>query len=265
MQNSDLPQGHKKVAYDKFIADIYDSSPYFGQGKTRELEKFNAPYFQHLAGRARRILEFGSGTGMLTIPLARAGYEVDSVDISQYMHDVLRRKLEREESQVVRKVNQIVADATAYVASEPYQSIVMPEGILIALPSLDLQMALLRNCHRNLAAGGRIYIDFFQPYYKAIYLEQLTEYSRFRTPDGSTYLLKIDFANDKYTQIQHWSVTYTKVENGESRESIVVELDFRYVFYSEATLMLQVTGFRPVECDVGYADGRGFFVVAEKM
>src|SRR5438552_2847747 len=131
------------VAYDKFIADIYDSSPYFGQGKTRELEKFNAPYFRQLAHRTGRLLEFGSGTGNLTIPLARAGYEIDSVDISPYMHDVLARKLKNEEERVVRNVNQILADATTYLGPEPYHSIIMPEGILIALPDAELQMALL--------------------------------------------------------------------------------------------------------------------------
>ena len=253
------------VAYDKFIADIYDFSPYFGQGKTRELEKFNAPYFRHLAGRPGRILEFGSGTGMLTIPLARAGYELDSVDISPYMHDVLARKLANEEDHVVRNVKQIVADATTYVAPSPYHSIVMPEGILIALPSFDLQMALLRSCHRNLAPDGRIHIDFFQPHYKAIYLGTLTEVSRFRTPTGQTYLMSIEFTTNRHSQFQNWKVTYTEVERGDERECIRVNLDFRYVFRSEIELMLQVAGFRLLELDLDYADGRGYFLVAEKI
>jgi SAM-dependent methyltransferase len=264
VQEIDSTPGHE-VAYDKFIADVYDSSPYFGQGKARELEKFNAPYFRHLAGRAGRILEFGSATGMLTIPLARAGYQLDSVDISPYMHDVLRRKLQKEDERVVRNINLILADATTYLGAEPYNSIVMPEGILIALPSVDLQMALLRSCHRNLAAGGRIHIDFFQPYYKAICNETLAEFSRFRTPSGETYLLTIEFTNDKYSQVQHWKVTYTKVEKGEERERVVVDLDFRYVFYSEIQLMLQVIGFRLIELDIEHADRRGFFLVAERI
>ena len=57
--------------------------------------------------------------------------------------------------------------------------------LLIALPNAELQMELLQSCNRNLATGGRIYFDFFQPYYKVIYQEALTEYSRFRTPDGT--------------------------------------------------------------------------------
>jgi SAM-dependent methyltransferase len=253
------------VAYETFIAEIYDSAPFFGQGRTRELDKFNAPYFQHVSGRAGRILEFGSATGSLTIPLARAGYEIDAVDISPDMQHVLTQKLANEEQKVARNINQIVADATTYIGPAPYNSIVMPEGIFIALPSAELQMAILQSCHRNLASGGRIYFDFFQPYYKVIYEETMREFSRFRTPDGRIYLLTIEFTNDKYSQIQHWKVTFTRVEQGEKRESVVVDLDFRYVFYSECKLMLQVAGFRLVELDIEYAERRGFFVAAEKI
>jgi len=141
----------------------------------------------------------------------------------------------------------------------------MPEGILIALPSAELQMAILQSCYRNMAANGRLYLDFFQPYYKIIYQGTATEYSRFRTPDGKTYVLTVEFNNDQYSQIQHWKVTFTRAEAGEQRESVVVDLDFRSVFYSECKLMLQVAGFRVVEFDLEYAEKRGFFVVAERI
>ncbi|MBZ9770988.1 class I SAM-dependent methyltransferase [Mesorhizobium sp. CO1-1-8] len=253
------------VSYEKFIADIYDSSPFFGQGKARELEKFNAPYFRHLRDRPKRVLEFGSGTGMLTVPLARAGYRLDSVDISSFMHDVLSRKLQTESEAVRQNVNQIVADATTFSSSEPYQTIVMPEGILIALPSDMLQMALLRSCHRNLAEGGMILIDFFQPYYRVILGETKTDFSRFHTLEGDTYIMRVDFSNDSYTQIQHWHVTYTKIVDGNEVGSTVVDLDFRYVFYSEIKLMLEIVGFRVIELDVEFAEHRGFFLAAQKI
>ncbi|WP_167229062.1 class I SAM-dependent methyltransferase [Massilia rubra] len=253
------------VSYEKFIAEIYDSSPFFGQGKARELEKFNAPYFRYLKDRSKRILEFGSGTGMLTVPLARAGYQLDSVDISPFMHDVLKSKLEQQSDAVRQCVKQIVADATSYRGAAPYDTIVMPEGILIALPSDALQMALLRSCHRNLAPGGLILIDCFQPYYQVISGEKKTDYSRFRTPDGRTYLMQIHFTNDSYTQIQNWHVIYTEIVDGNELPGIVVNLDFRYVFCSELKLMLEIAGFRVVELDVEFAERRGFFLAAEKV
>src|SRR4051794_28337956 len=98
-----------KVQYDKFLAEIYDETPYFGQGRSRELEKFNAFYFEYLKSTERPVLELGSGTGMLSVPLARAGFCLDCVDISPHMQDVLSAKLRAEREDVAQNVNQIVA------------------------------------------------------------------------------------------------------------------------------------------------------------
>ncbi len=255
-----------KIQYDKFLSEIYDDAPYFGQGRSRELDKFNAFYFDYMSPADPRVLEFGSGTGMLSIPLARAGFNVDSVDISPHMHDVMSDKLRSESNQVADNINQIVADATTFNGVEPYSSIVMPEGILIALPEQQLQVSLLESCHRNLKRGGRIYTDFFQPRYKIIYHKTDTEYTRFRTKAGERYLLGIHFKNDEYTQIQDWNVVFTKIENGVATDEVIeMDLRFRYVFYSEIQWMLKHCGFRVIDIDVNHADGRGFAVIAEKV
>ena len=127
------------------------------------------------------------------------------------------------------------------------------------------QRALLMSCHRNLATAGRIYTDFFQPRYDLIERNCMTEFTRFRTSDQRLYLMRIDLSNNRYSQIQHWSATYWRIEKGEKAEQITAEVDFRYLFQSEVELLLELCGFRTVEFDTDYADGRGFFVVAEKI
>lgn len=253
------------IYYEEFLSRIYDDSPYFGQGRSKEPDTFNRFYFEHLENKNERILEFGSGTGMLTIPLARSGYKLDSVDISPYMHKVLSEKLEKEDRKVAENVNQIIADAIAYQADDLYNSIVMPEGILIAIPDADLQMDLLRSCYRNLKPGGRIYTDFFQPRYNVIYNKEVSEYSRFRTQEGKLYLFNINYTSDEYTQVQNWHVIYTRIENEKEMETIELDVKFRYLFYSEVKLMLTLCGFNVIEIDVNYANGRGFSVIAEKI
>lgn len=253
------------IYYEEFLSRIYDDSPYFGQGRSKEPEVFNGFYFEHLKDKQKRILEFGSGTGMLTVPLARKGFKLDSVDISPYMHQVLAEKLEKEDRKVVENVNQIVADAITYQADELYDSIVMPEGILIAIPDAKLQMDLLRSCNRNLKTGGRIYTDFFQPRYHVIYHQEISEFSRFRTQNGELYLFNINYTSDQYTQVQNWNVIYTRMENEKEVETIELNVKFRYLFYSEIKLMLTLCGFKVIEIDVNYAGGRGFSVIAEKI
>lgn len=254
-----------EIYYEKFLSEIYDSSPYFGQARTREPEKFNKFYFKHLTDRSSPILEFGHGTGMLTIPMARAGFKLDSVDISPYMHKILAEKLQQESSEISTNVNQIVADALTYNGPELYNSIVMPEGILIAIPNRDLQFSLLESCYRNLKKGGRILTDFFQPRYKIIHHKKVEEHTRFRTPSGEDYLLSVCFYNDEHSQIQEWDCVFTKQSGLKPFQKTKVNVKFRYLFYSEIELMLRQIGFNVIDIDCSYADGRGFSVIAEKL
>lgn len=253
------------IYYEEFLSNIYDDTPYFGQGRSRELDKFNGFYYEHLKDEDDRILEFGCGTGMLTIPLARMGHKLDSVDIAPDMQKVVSKKLANESPYVAANVNQVVADAIEFKGPQLYNSLVMPEGVLIAIPDAEMQLGLLDSCYRNLRRGGRIYTDFFQPRYDVIHNKTLTEHSRFRTKDGELYLFTIHYSNNEYTQVQDWHVVFTKIENGEKTEVIEADVRFRYLFYSEIQLMLKQTGFKVIDIDVNYAEGRGFAVIAEKV
>ena len=255
-----------EIFYERFISQIYDDSPFFGQSRTRETDKFNQMYYDNLTDTSQRILEFGSNTGTLSIPLARRGFKLDCLDISPYMQEVLSEKLESESPEVVANINQIVDDATTFKGPELYDSVIMPEGIIIAIPDRELQLELLRSCHRNLKVGGRIYTDYFQPDYDYIARADVHEYTRFKTRKGETYLMEVSISMDKYTQIQDYTCIYTKVENGEpTEEKIVLDIQFRYIHYSEITLMLEMCGFKIIDIDVNYADARGFGVIAEKV
>jgi SAM-dependent methyltransferase len=261
------------VHYDAFLSRIYDDAPYFGQNRSREPDLFNGFYFEHLRDKTRRILELGSATGMLTIPLARAGFLVDSVDISPFMHEVLGERLRAEDAAVAGRVRQILADATTYRADEPYDSIVMPEGVMLALGTRELQLALLDNCHRNLRPGGRIYADLAQPRYKLLHEQTLQEHTRFRTRGGDDYLLSVTFRYDRYSQIETWNAMFARQGAGPrsgpggdpaALDQVDVELSFRTLFHSEIELMLERCGFRLIDLDVNLARGLGFAVIAEK-
>lgn len=252
------------LAYDDFLSQIYDDAPYFGQQRSRCLAEFNQPYFQNLTPEDR-ILELGSGTGMLTVDMARAGFRLDSLDISPAMHRVVTEKLKNESEETRRNVNQIVGDATTYRGGEPYDAIVMAEGLVIALPDASLQRSLFENCHRNLRPGGRILTDFFQPRYKVIYHGALTEHTRFRTKNGDPYMLTIHFENDAHSQIQTWHTVFRKMIGGKlDAEVVKATVQFRYVYKSEVELLMERSGFRIIEFNTQFADGYGFFLIAER-
>lgn len=253
------------VHYDHFLSRIYDDAPYFGQNRSREPELFNGFYFEHLRDKTGRVLEFGSATGMLTVPMARAGFSMDSVDISPFMQDILTERLQAEDASVSSRVRQFLADATTFLGDERYDSIVMPEGMLLSLGARDLQIALLENCHRNLRKGGRIYTDFGQLRSKVMHEKTLREHTRFRTRSGDEYLLSITFQYDRHSQIEVWDAVFAKQGPASAAEKIAVTVSFRYLFYSETQLLLERCGFKVIDIDVNHARGLGFAVIAEKV
>jgi SAM-dependent methyltransferase len=252
------------VQYEDFLSRIYDDAPYFGQARTREPELFNGFYFEHLRGRSSRVLEFGSATGMLTLPLAQAGFTVDAVDISPSMHAVLADKLRAEDAAVSGRVRQILADATTFLGDEPYDSIVMPEGIVIAIPDREMQIALFANCYRNLRRGGRVYSDFCQPRMKVVYHKTLQEHTRFRTQSGEEYLLSMKFCHDNYSQVEVQEAVFTRKGHATPSDPIALTVSFRYLYHSEIQFMLERCGFKLIDIDVNHARGQGFAVIAEK-
>lgn len=253
-----------EVYYQKFLAEIYDEAPYFGQTRSNETDKFNSFYYNNLKDNKGKILELGCGTGVLTIPLAKAGHKLDSVDLSEHMQNVLSAKLKNEHEDVSKNIRQFVFDATKFKGEELYSAIVM-SGVIVALPDADLQIDLLNNCYQNLEARGRIYMDFPQPMYKVIRNGELSEFTRFRTKNGELYFLNINYKNNEYTQVQDWNVIFTKMEKGRKGEVIDIDLKIRYIFSSEIELMLKKCGFKMIEIDTNYADGLGFSVIAEKV
>ena len=50
------------------------------------------PMYLKLLDGYKNILEFGAGTGRITIPLAEAGHNVDAVDIEANMLDIFNKK-----------------------------------------------------------------------------------------------------------------------------------------------------------------------------
>ena len=144
-----------KIEYDDFLTQIYDYSPYFG--KERCEKDFATPfYLEALKNVNGKILEFVSCTGLLTIPLARANYKLDSVDISPYMHEYIRRKLEKEERYVGENISLHCCDVFDYCCEEQYQAIVMPDSFLLALADKQKQVDLLKMSNLFLQDNGRI-------------------------------------------------------------------------------------------------------------
>ena len=81
-----------RLLYDKNLTAFYDDitqSGYYDYEKEVEVIK-------KIVGARRSILEFGSGTGNLLVPLSKAGFEVTGIDNSPHMIRAFEKKVKAE-------------------------------------------------------------------------------------------------------------------------------------------------------------------------
>ncbi len=109
------------------------------------------------------VLEVACGTGRVAVPLARAGFDVTGIDLSEAMLDIARRKLESEPSDVRGRVSLAHGDMREFALGRAFPCVIVPNAALLnLLRPLDVQDCL---CHLFLhtRAGGLVAIDLVAP------------------------------------------------------------------------------------------------------
>jgi len=121
--------------------------------------------FRALAARVDGlVLELCCGTGRVAIPLARAGWRVTAVDVSQGMLARLQGRLEREDAAVRARIDVVEADVTRLALPQTdYALAILAFNSLILIPDADKQRAALHAAHRHLAPGGLFALDIANP------------------------------------------------------------------------------------------------------
>ena len=147
------------------IEDPYRScAAFYDQDYTSLRRTQDVKYYVDLALRCQGpVLEMGCGTGRVLIPIARVGVEVHGIDLSEKMLNRLRGKLEGQPQEVRNRVKLTEGDIGSTLVGRSYRLIIAPFRVVQHLLSRARQRAWLRNVARQLAPGGRLAFDVFQP------------------------------------------------------------------------------------------------------
>jgi len=228
-------------AYTRKLAEIYEHSPFFARGNEDSV-RFYVDQALELGGP---VLEVGAATGVYTVPLARAGLEVEAVDISPDMLDVIREKLEREPPEVRARVTLHCADMRSFRLDKEFQTVVLPGNVLLAALSLRDQLRVLRNARRHLRDEGRLVLDVFTPDRKLISEERDYASTQFDLPStGERYLSQRTVIVEPLRQLLRIRFVHERIEpDGSLVGRHVSTIDFRYLFPWELALALNVAGF----------------------
>jgi SAM-dependent methyltransferase len=149
----DLPQTASSDLYEGFYAGFYDAF-------TRD-EEWDVPRYVEAAQAAGGpVLELACGSGRLAIPLARAGCEVDALDLSGDMLRVLQRRLEREPEPVRRRIRTRTGDMTRLELDRRYRLAILGATSMCLLHRPEQRVAMFAGVRRHLDDGGRFLFDF---------------------------------------------------------------------------------------------------------
>jgi SAM-dependent methyltransferase len=236
----------------QYLADLYD---------LEYTHDYDLPFWLSLAEReAGPVVEWGAGTGRISIPLAAAGHEVSAVEISGRM---VERGKEKSES-----VQWIVGDMRSVDPGRRYGLSLCAFNSFLCLNSVDDALAFLRNARQYLVPGGLLAIEVsaFSP-------EELVD------PPGGTaqrhdFTRELDNGSldrfsvshyDASTQLMEMRLFYERYgASGALTSRSAHDLTIRVVGRSELELMLQTTDFE-VEAVYGGFEGEPFTSTSDHL
>jgi SAM-dependent methyltransferase len=142
--------------YDTHLADLYS---WVLGGVGANVDE-NERFFDRIGARpsgSRRALDVGAGTGFQSVALARLGFDVTAVDLSERLLDELRRNA------AGLHVEAVHADILGYIPSAPesgFELCVCMGDTLTHLASFGDVQRLVRGVHRVLDRGGIFVVAF---------------------------------------------------------------------------------------------------------
>lgn len=116
------------------------------------------------ARKARSILEYGAGTGRLTLPLLHAGKVVTAVDTSRAMLDALVRRAETTAPEARSRLRVRCADMRTFSTRSRYDQIIVGFNALGHLYSHRDVSTFFARAIRHLAPGGELLADLPLPH-----------------------------------------------------------------------------------------------------
>lgn len=225
---------------------IYDANIYDGLNTFLSDLQFYRKWLP--TNKDTRILELCCGTGRLTLPIAKDGYNICGVDYTPSMLEQARLKA----NEAGLGINFIEADIRTLDLQEKFDLIFIPFNSIHHLyRNEDLIKALA--CVRNhLKEGGLFLLDCFNPNIQYIVENEKGQavIAGYTTEDGREVLIKQTMRYERATQINR--IEWHYFINGEFHST--QNLDMRLFFPQELDSYLERAGFNIIHKFGGFEE-----------
>jgi SAM-dependent methyltransferase len=209
-------------------------------------------FFHEMARRAgtkARILEVACGSGRVSHPLLKAGFNVTGLDLSAKMLRLAEKKLDGAPEELLQRANYVQGDMRDLAAALGQQEF---DLIFIAINSFQHlrtqadQLACLQSIRQHVAPAGRFIIDVFNPEDKESYpADGRMEYTGAPyNPLNDSYIhifLSTTARPAEQKRVYHYFYDETFPDGTVKRT--VSRFNLRYIYRFELQLLLERAGF----------------------
>jgi len=231
----------------EYVAEYYDAA------YNRRNDKDVGFYVNYAKESGGRTLELGCGTGRVLIPTAAAGNEITGLDLSAYMLQVCRKKLEAQPEDVRSRARLIRGDMTDFNIGEKYALATIPFRPFQHLITVKEQKACLERIHKHLTPKGCVVLDVYNPNPLRLmpnpkFMEENEDLPETALPDGRKLRRTSRMAgyhrDQQYNDVE---LIYYVTHPGGRTERLVQSFPMRYYYRYELEHLLELGGFRVVD------------------
>nr|WP_321235106.1 class I SAM-dependent methyltransferase [uncultured Psychroserpens sp.] len=214
---------------------IYDANIYDGMNTSLADLQFYKRWLPK--NKNARILELCCGTGRLTLPIAKDGYNITGVDYTASMLEQAKVKASNEGLEV----EFIEADIRTLNLPETFDLIFIPFNSIHHLYKNDDLFKAFNAVKKHLKEGGLFLLDCFNPNIQFIVEaeKEQKEIANYTTKDGRDVLIKQVMRYENITQVNR--IEWHYYINGEFDS--IQNLDMRLFFPQELDAYLERNGF----------------------
>ncbi|WP_026693930.1 class I SAM-dependent DNA methyltransferase [Peribacillus kribbensis] len=227
----------------------------------------DAPYsqwvelLQHKAQQygvaGNKVLDLACGTGEISLRLAKAGYHVTGVDLSEEMLSVAYAKADQEGLQIPFYQQ----DMAHLDGGEEFQFITIFCDSLNYLRTAEEVWSTFEGVHRQLEEGGLFMFDVHSPFK----MEQIFQYSTFARDDEDISYIWNCFPGDEPLSVEH-ELSFFVLDEATGKYDRFDETHFQRTYPVEMYKnMLDEAGFELLELVYDLDEDKGYDPEAERI
>lgn len=225
-------------AYSKYYNLLYKDKNYSGEAR------YVHNLIQNHTPGARSVLDLGCGTGRHDFELAKFGYEITGVDMSEEMLSDAKSIL----SSLDPTINYLLGDIRTVRLNRTFDVVVSLFHVISYQTSNDDLQSAFSTVKEHLSPGGLFLFDFW---YGPAVLADLPEVRIKRLEDGDVEVLRIAepvmHINDNVVDVNYQVMISEKATGKVEQLSEVHRM--RYLFMPEITGYLDAVGIRILQAE----------------